>query len=158
KRERRSFGTIPLLTRPARCRSEGTMQPAHRLYVGTIGEGLFRSVDGGATFTRACNNMFVECHVRALAIHPRDDKLLYLGTEEGLFRSRDGAESWARVPSPLDGKQIWSILLSPQRPERMLVGTCPARIYSSDDAGQTWMEGQASVQQECPRIMHTRVT
>ena len=25
----------------------------HRLYVGTIGEGLFRSLDGGETFRRA---------------------------------------------------------------------------------------------------------
>src|SRR5262245_39327376 len=134
------------------------MHPAHRLYVGTIGEGLFRSLDGGATFARACNNMFVECHVRALAVHPRDDKTLYLGTEQGLFQSRDGAESWARVTSPLDGKQIWSILLSPHQPERMLVGTCPARFYLSKDAGQTWSEGRATLVQECPRIMHTRVT
>lgn len=42
----------------------------HRLYVGTIGEGIFRSLDAGASFQRACNGMFVECHVRALAWTP----------------------------------------------------------------------------------------
>ena len=43
----------------------------HRLYVGTIGEGLFRSLDAGRTFRRACDGTFVECDVRALAVHPR---------------------------------------------------------------------------------------
>ena len=32
----------------------------HRLYVGTIGEGLWRSTDGGSKFVRACDGMFVE--------------------------------------------------------------------------------------------------
>ena len=61
----------------------------HRLYVGTIGEGLWRSLDGGATFARTCDGMFVECHVRALAVHPRDQRILFLGSEQGLFRSED---------------------------------------------------------------------
>src|SRR5260370_42538593 len=85
----------------------------HRLLVGTIGEGLWRSLDGGETFARACDGMFVECHVRALAVHPRDQRVLYLGSEQGLFRSNDGADNWRRVESPLNGLQIWSILLLP---------------------------------------------
>jgi hypothetical protein len=31
----------------------------HRLYIATIGEGLWRSTDGGAKFVRACDGMFV---------------------------------------------------------------------------------------------------
>ncbi len=73
---------------------------AHRLYVGTIGEGLFRSLDGGASFRRACEGMFVECHVRALAVHPQQPATLYLGSELGLFVSTDGAESWTKLPAP----------------------------------------------------------
>ena len=46
------------------------MSTSHRIYLGTIGEGLWRSTDGGATFTRASDGMFVECHVRALVVHP----------------------------------------------------------------------------------------
>jgi len=71
------------------------MKP-HRLYVGTIGEGLWRSLDGGVNFTRASDGMFVECHVRALAVHPRNQRVLYLGSEQGLFRSDDGADNWRR--------------------------------------------------------------
>lgn len=130
----------------------------HRLYVGTIGEGLFRSLDGGATFQRACDGMFVECHVRALAVHPSNHRLLYLGCELGLFRSDDGADSWSQVASPLDGLQVWSILLHPQTPELMLVGTCPPRLFRSSDEGKTWSEVTPSWRQDCPRILWNRVT
>lgn len=130
----------------------------HRVYVGTIGEGLWRSLDGGETFTRTCDGMFVECHVRAIAVHPRDPRVLYLGTEQGLFRSDDGADRWSRVSSPLDGLQIWSILLLPADPDVILVGTCPARVFRSGDGGRSWSETDVRMRLDCPRIMHTRVT
>src|SRR6516162_7270281 len=134
------------------------MERAHRLYVGTIGEGLFRSTDGGKTFVRACDGMFVECDVRALAVDPRDPRTLYLGSELGLFRSRDGADHWMRVDGPLNGLQIWSLLLVPHAPDTILAGTCPSRLFLSRDAGRTWAEPAVRMLQECPRIMHTRVT
>jgi photosystem II stability/assembly factor-like uncharacterized protein len=134
------------------------MANPHRLYVGTIGEGLWRSLDGGVTFTRTCDGMFVECHVRALVVHPRDHRILYLGSEKGLFRSENGADSWSRVESPLNGLQIWSILLLPATPEGIVVGTCPSRLFRSDDGGRTWSEPAARIVQDCPRIIDTRVT
>lgn len=134
------------------------MVTAHRIYVGTIGEGLWRSVDEGATFTRAADGMFVECHVRALVIHPRQPRMLFLGSEQGLFQSDDGADNWRRIVSPLNGLQVWSILVHPVNPDLMAVGTCPSRIFQSGDGGKTWTKGRASILEECPRIMHTRVT
>jgi photosystem II stability/assembly factor-like uncharacterized protein len=134
------------------------MTRPHRLFVGTIGEGVFRSLDGGETFRRACDGMFVECHVRALAVHPGDGTTLYLGSEKGVFVSTDGADNWTRLPAPLDGMQVWSLFICPRRPELLLAGTCPSRIFRSDDAGKSWTEAKAQMLQECPRIMHTRVT
>src|SRR5262245_42561810 len=134
------------------------MLPAHRLYVGTIGEGLWRSTDAGESFVRAMDGMFVECHVRALAVHPREPHVLYLGCELGLFRSVDGAGNWSRVESPVNGQQVWSILICPDRPERILAGTCPSRIFLSDDGGRSWTEPRIKVNRDCPRIIHTRVT
>ena len=93
---------------------------AHRLYVGTIGEGLFRSLDGGDSFRRACEGMFVECHVRALAVHPKEPATLLLGSELGLFISSDGAESWTKLPAPLDGLQVWSLWIVPPQPNVLI--------------------------------------
>jgi photosystem II stability/assembly factor-like uncharacterized protein len=144
---------------------EEVMIGAHRLYMGTIGEGLFRSMDGGETFIRACDGMFVECHVRALAIHPEDPRVMFLGSEQGLFRTNDGADHWNRVESPLNGLQIWSILLmqqpvadAPGSDIVIVVGTCPSRLFRSEDGGKTWAEPKVQMVRECPRIMHTRVT
>src|SRR5437588_763456 len=140
------------------------MANAHRLYVGTIGEGLFRSVDGGETFVRACEGMFVECHVRALAVHPQDPQTILMGSEQGLYRTTDGADHWSRVESPLNGLQIWSILLmrnpvaNAPGSEIIVVGTCPSRLFRSEDGGKTWTEAAVRMLQQCPRIMHTRVT
>lgn len=131
---------------------------AHRLYVGTIGEGLFRSLDGGESFDRACEGMFVECHVRALAVHPQRPSTLYLGSEMGLFVSNDGAEKWTKLPAPLDGLQVWSLCMVPQQPDVLIVGTCPSRLFRSEGGGRTWSEAAAKLERECPRILWTRVT
>jgi photosystem II stability/assembly factor-like uncharacterized protein len=129
-----------------------------RLYVGTIGEGLWRNTDGGGTFVRSCDGMFVECHVRALVVHPGDARILYMGTEEGLFVSRDAADSWERVASPLDGLRIWSLLMLLTNPDVMLAGTCPPRLFRTENGGRSWHEADVTMQQQCPRIMHNRVT
>jgi photosystem II stability/assembly factor-like uncharacterized protein len=102
--------------------------------------------------------MFVECHVRALVVHPHDPRVLYVGTEQGLLRSDDGADSCTRVESPLNGLQIWSILQVLAAPEVILVGTCPSRLFRSGDGGRTWCEADVRMRADCPRIIHTRVT
>lgn len=131
---------------------------AHRVFVGTIGEGMFRSLDSGESFRRACEGMFVECHVRALAVHPREPSTVYLGSEQGLFVSTNGADSWSKLPAPLDGLQVWSLWIAPERPEVILAGTCPSHLFRSEDGGRTWSEASARLVRECPRIMWTRVT
>jgi photosystem II stability/assembly factor-like uncharacterized protein len=130
----------------------------HRLYVGTIGEGLFRSLDAGSSFRRACDGTFVECDVRALVVHPEQPTVLYMGSELGLFRSADGADNWTAVEGPLAGRQIWSIHIPARRPDVMLVGTRPSAFFRSGDGGQTWAVAAATVETACPRILHTRVT
>jgi photosystem II stability/assembly factor-like uncharacterized protein len=131
---------------------------AHRLYIGTIGEGLFRSLDGGDTFRRACDGMFVECDVRALAVHPERADTLYLGSEQGLYVSTDGADNWTKLPAPLDGLQVWSLWIVPSWPDILLAGTCPSALFRSEDGGRTWSEAAARLERACPRILWTRVT
>lgn len=131
---------------------------SHILYVGTIGEGVFHSADGGETFRRAMNGTFVECDVRALVVHPANPCILYMGSELGLFRSENGADDWQKVGAALDGLQIWSIHLWPGKPDVILAGACPSRVFRSEDGGQSWQETSGSFEQRCPRIMHTRVT
>jgi photosystem II stability/assembly factor-like uncharacterized protein len=127
---------------------------AHRLYVGTVGEGVFLSTDQGQSFRRAAEGMFVECTVRALVVDGQDPATLYLGNEQGVWLSRDGAESWHRL-LPLAGQAVWALRVCGQR---LVVGTCPPRLLRSGDAGKSWQDAAVTMAQDCPRIIHNRVT
>jgi photosystem II stability/assembly factor-like uncharacterized protein len=130
----------------------------HRLYVGTIGEGLFRSLDHGETFRRACDGLFVECDVRVVVVHPHQPEVMYMGTEVGLYVSRDGAGNWERLPAPTDGLEVWSINLTAAKPDRLVIGTRPSALFLSEDAGRSWREASATLRRDCPRLIYTRVT
>jgi photosystem II stability/assembly factor-like uncharacterized protein len=52
------------------------------LYAGTTGSGVFRSADGGATWT-AVNSDLSTLSVTALALDPRNSSTVYAGTAGG---------------------------------------------------------------------------
>src|SRR5437773_2485318 len=96
-----------------------------RVYVGTVGQSVWRSDDGGESFRRASGGLFSECQVRALALHPKQAGTLYAGTDRGCYRTEDAAETWEHLRSPMDGLQIWSLAIDPRRPETIFAGVCP---------------------------------
>lgn len=128
------------------------------VFVGTIGEGVWRSTDGGKDFERASHGMFVECDVRALAVDPRNPKLLYAGTNEGVYRTENGGDDWTRMVGPLDGLITWALLAVPHQPDTLLAGTRPPRLFRSTDGGTNWTQTDAQPAQECAGIRFNRVT
>lgn len=128
------------------------------LFVGAVGEGVWRSTDGGVQWSRASKGMFVECDVRALTVDPRRPRVLYAGTNEGVYRSENAGDDWVRLAGPLDQLITWSLLVLPQQPDTILAGMRPARIFRSIDAGLHWAAVDAHPAQECPGIRFNRVT
>ena len=135
------------------------------VYVGTIGQAIWRSLDGGETFRQACAGMFMEADVRALAAHPTDPRVLYAGTDVGLYRTEDGGDHWERLETPFDpgqgwpgGVAIWSLLVHPARPDTLFAGVCPAAVYRSQDSGRSWEQLDAHISPECVAIRYARVT
>jgi photosystem II stability/assembly factor-like uncharacterized protein len=74
--------------------------------------------------------------VRCIAIHPDDATHWYAGTQgNGVFETTDSGASW--TSAGLDSKIIKSVAVSP---DAIYAGTKPARVYASNDGGQTWNE------------------
>jgi photosystem II stability/assembly factor-like uncharacterized protein len=132
--------------------------PETILFVGTVGEGVWRSTDGGATWARSSKGMFVECDVRALAVDRHRPHTLYAGTNEGVYRSEDAGEQWTRLAGPLDDLVTWSLLLSPHDRDTLWAGTRPPGIFRSTDGGRSWQRTCGDIAQECSGIRFNRVT
>ncbi len=130
---------------------------APTIYVGTIGQGVWRSEDGGDSWRRTSSGMFSESDIRAIAVHPDDASILFAGTETGIYRSQNGGDSWEKLDSPMNGMQIWSIAIHPKRPNTVYAGTCPSALFRSDDGGETWKQLSVDLVEDCGAII-PRVT
>ena len=70
--------------------------------VGTLGQGIWRSSDGGDTWLRVRHGIYSESAVRALAVHPSDARIMYCGADSGIYRSEDKGEHWEHLDSPMN--------------------------------------------------------
>lgn len=126
-------------------------QNPQRLFVGTGAPSravLWRSLDGGASWTRANVEIPELCagvnrpRLLAFAFDPTDAGQLWFGLEEGgLFHSVDGGEAWERV----DDRLLWdfhtdihAIHVLPNHGRKTVVVVCVNAVYRSEDDGRTW--------------------
>jgi photosystem II stability/assembly factor-like uncharacterized protein len=75
--------------------------------------------------------------VQAITVHPTNRDVIFVGTQDGPFRSSDGGATWERTDFPR-GPQVWSIAFHPRDARIMFAGTSPVAIFRSDDGGSTW--------------------
>src|SRR5262249_55740479 len=84
--------------------------------------GLFRRVVGNGGWESLTKGLPSPVSVQAITIHPDDAGLIYVGTQDGPYRSRDGGASWERGDFPA-GLQVWSLSVHPHRPRVLYAGT-----------------------------------
>jgi len=70
------------------------LQLAYATFGGFVADNVWRTTDGGATWT-PLGRTLPAAPVLTLAIHPRRDDNLYIGTEVGVFGSDDGGATWS---------------------------------------------------------------
>lgn len=102
------------------------------LYAGTT-SGLFRSLDGGASWSEANAGLDPTAYVLSVAVDPVHPLTVYAAQNRAVFRSRDGGATWLQVSSL---SEILKIVL-PARGSAVYAVTA-GDLRRSDDAGATW--------------------
>ena len=133
------------------------MAQSPTVYVGTVGQSVWRSEDGGESWKKTTKGMFSESDIRAIAVDPNDTSILFAGTEAGLYRSKNGGDEWERLESALNDRQIWSMAIDPRNSNTIYVGTCPSAFFRSDDGGDSWKQLTVELAEDCGSII-PRVT
>ncbi len=100
--------------------------------------GMFRRAVGNETWESLTKGLPEKAEIRAIAVHPENPQIIYVGTQDGPYRSTDRGERWERLRLPDPAMVVWSIVFHPQNPNILYAGTAPAAVYRSDDGGTTW--------------------
>ncbi len=129
---------------------------ARIIYAGAAGGGVWKSGDGGATFSP----IFDE-HVQSIGVIKLDpknpDEVIWVGTGEtwtrnsvsvgdGLYKSTDGGNNWNEIPGFENSERIASIVINPNNTNEVYVGVLGALwsdsedrgVYKTTDGGKTW--------------------
>jgi len=110
------------------------------VYAGTYNDGLFKSQDSAASWSKVLSKIFVY----DFAINPYDNKTIYAaGTcvDHGcVLKTTDGGASWNEVyheGSPTN-TVVRGVALNPLNPNQIVIGTTLGTVLKSADAGNTW--------------------
>jgi len=116
-----------------------TIDPQNQkmMYAGTTAGGLFKSTDGGASWT-ALNSAYGVHHVSALAISPKNPNILFAGTDNGVYKSIDAGNNWNPFTSGLTNLDITAVAIDPHNPNTIYAGTWGDGVFKSADAGLKW--------------------
>ena len=124
------------------------------IYVGAASGGLWKSVDGAATFKPVFDDHTQS--IGAVRVDPTDPKIVWVGTGEtwvrnsvsigdGVYKSTDGGDSW--TPMGLgDSERIASIQVDPKNHDTVFVCATghlwnaneERGVFKTTDGGTTW--------------------
>ena len=134
----------------------GSAVRPNEYYFGATGGGLWKTTDGGVTWSVVTDGQIGSASVGAVAVAPSNPDILYLGTGEselrgniaqgdGVYKSVDAGKTWTHV-GLVDSQTIAKIRIHPTNPDIVLAAVFghPAApnaergIYRTTNGGTTW--------------------
>jgi len=127
------------------------------IYVGTAGGGVFKTTNGGTTWTPILDHA-VSSSIGALAIAPSNPSIVWVGTGEannrqsaswgaGVYKSLDGGSTWTSVGLE-NSNSIGCIVIDPRDSNTVYIAVsgdqwAPSHdrgVYKTTDGGKTWTQ------------------
>jgi len=127
------------------------------IYVGAASGGVWKSTDGGTTFTPKFDHEKVQS-IGAVAIDPKNHDVIWVGTGEawtrnsvsigdGIYRSGDGGETWTNMGLP-ESERIVKIAIHPNDGNtvyacvtgKLWSDSTERGVYRTKDGGKTWTQ------------------
>jgi photosystem II stability/assembly factor-like uncharacterized protein len=114
-------------------------QNPNTLYVSSANGVIFKSTNGGATWTAASSVLAPPFTLQpgpganVLAIDPQRTGTLYAATQNGVSKSTDGGASWRAANSGLRAIPVSSVVINPQISSFIYAGN-----LLTTDAGKSW--------------------
>lgn len=134
----------------------GVPSSPRTFYMGSTGGGVWKTTDGGASWTNVSDGFFGSASIGALAVAASDPNVLYAGTGEtclrnnvsagdGVYRSQDAGRTWTHVGLS-DAGQIGKVRIHPREPDVVYVAvlghasgpSAERGVYRSRDGGRSW--------------------
>ena len=122
------------------------------MFAAAVGGGVWKSTNGGTSWTVLTDLLIPNIAVTALAFQPNNTQVLYAGTGEGYFNgdairgagifiSPDGGTTWTQLASTnnTNFQYVQDIVVSPRNTQR-IYATTRAGLYRSNDGGATWTQ------------------
>lgn len=117
---------------------------ANTVYVGTIDEGIFKTIDGGETWRLT----WASAWVNDIVVNPADTLVVYAVTGDYLygyvgnvFKTTDDGINWttlnAGLPSPAN-RYLYAIAMNPQEPNELYLATYGWGVYKTTNGGDNW--------------------
>ncbi len=101
-------------------------------FYSSIGAGVYRSSDGGATWTTLAGAPFIGVGFYGLVVDPKDPTRLYAATTAGFFASTDSGATWAKKRAGT----CWGVSLHPSGgPTAEILATFSDGLFSSANGG-----------------------
>jgi len=115
----------------------GTSDQNSMMFAGTLGNGLFKSTDGGQTWKAQTNGLNGVTRVTALTATSTH---LYAATERGVYRLAWNQPNamWQSLTPLLPADEASAFAFDPRRPHILFVGFTSNGVYRSDDGGEQW--------------------